>query len=156
MEQDFVSNHQPRKRTKASQGHQALAATESPHRTPVADEECPYGHARDGPQLAPTVSVFDPFTTNRLSPKATTATMDDPVAMLIRQAQMPPAVSVTALAESGASHVLLRRSDAHILHRVEYTQPPTPPFATLEAANGSTLHAIGIGTLHVGKLDLPA
>jgi hypothetical protein len=100
--------------------------------------------------------VFDLFTTDRPSPKATTATMDDPVAMLIRQAQTPPAVSVTALADSGASHILLRRSDAHILHRVEYTQPPIPPFATLEAANGGTLHAIGIGTLHGGnQLDLP-
>ena len=156
MEQVCVSNHQSRKWTKTSQGHQALAATESPHRIPVADEECPYGHAKNGPQLAPTVPVFAPFPKNRLSPEATTATTDDPVALLIRQAQMPPAVSVTALADSGASHVLLRRSDAHILHRVEYSQPPTPPFATLKAANGSTLHAIGIGTLHVGKLDLPA
>jgi hypothetical protein len=80
-EPDFVSNHQPRKRTKTTRGHQALAATDSLHRTPAADEECPYGHARNGPQLAPTVPVFDPFPTNRLDPNTTTATKDDPVAI---------------------------------------------------------------------------
>ena len=93
----------------------------------ASDKGCPYGHARDEPMLAPTVPVFAPITLRPTQPHDTAKIEDDPVAMLIQQANFSPAITVTAIADSGASHILLRRSDAHILRQVEYTQPPAPP-----------------------------
>jgi hypothetical protein len=72
------------------------------------------------------------------------------VAFLLHQADSHRENSVTAIADSGASHVLIRHADDHVLTNREYTTPGALPYATLIAANGATLKAIGRGTLEVG------
>ncbi len=57
----------------------------------------------------------------------------------------PAALKVTALADSGASHVLFQASVAHVLRRLEYNRPHEPPFAVLKVANYGVLTAIGRG-----------
>ena len=62
---------------------------------------------------------------------------------------------VTALADSGASHVLLQASAVHVLRNVEYSHNG-PPFAILKAANHGVLTAIGRGVLSIAGLDIMA
>jgi hypothetical protein len=79
------------------------------------------------------------------------------VAFLLHQEDSHQENTVTAIADSGASHVLIRREDDHVLTNREYTIPGDAPYATLIAANGATLMAIGRGTLEVGpSFTLPA
>jgi hypothetical protein len=59
---------------------------------------------------------------------------------------------VTALADSGASYILLQESVAHVLQDVEYSRDGETPFAELKAANHGILKAIGRGTLRVANL----
>ncbi len=107
-EHEFVSKHQPRKRTKTKHSHHAYAVMEDTHSTSSANEKgCPYGHAKDGLMLVPTVPVFAPITIRPIQPHDTATIEDDPVAMLIQQANATPAVTVTAIADSGASYILL-------------------------------------------------
>ena len=58
--------------------------------------------------------------------------------------------------DSGASHILIREADAHILTELQYSHAHLPPFAVLKTANGDPLQAIGKGNLAVGPLHLPA
>jgi hypothetical protein len=68
----------------------------------------------------------------------------------------PSAWEVTALAGSGASHVLFQASAAHVLRQVEYSRPHEPPFAVLKAANHGVLTAIGRGLLSISNLNIMA
>ncbi len=67
-----------------------------------------------------------------------------------------PSKVVLAVPDSGASHILVRKSDAHILHDVHFSDPQQPPYAILKAANNSELIAIGRGTLRLAGLKPPA
>jgi hypothetical protein len=67
-----------------------------------------------------------------------------------------PSKVVLAVPDSGASHILIRQSDAHILQDVHFTDPHHPPYAVLKAANNSELTAIGRGTLKLAGLTAPA
>jgi hypothetical protein len=58
--------------------------------------------------------------------------------------------------DTGASHVLLRASDSHILTHTQMTLPHQRPFAILIAANGAKLHAIGRGLLTVNTVTVAA
>jgi hypothetical protein len=60
---------------------------------------------------------------------------------------------IQAIPYSGASHILVRQSDAHILDDVQYSLPGQPPYAVLKDANNSELEAIGIGTLRMAGLQ---
>ncbi len=60
------------------------------------------------------------------------------------------------LADSGASHVLIRQIDDHVLNNREYTVDHDVPYATLKATSGHTLKAVGKGTLHESPIVLPA
>ena len=64
-----------------------------------------------------------------------------------------PSHSFTAIPDSGASHILLRESDIHILQNVQYSKPNEAPFAVLKAANNAELTAIGRGTLSLAGLQ---
>jgi hypothetical protein len=57
---------------------------------------------------------------------------------------------------TGASHVLLRASDSHILTHTQITLPQQRPFAILTAANGAKLMAIGRGLLTVNTVTVAA
>ena len=74
---------------------------------------------------------------------------DDQFALLVQQQGAPHTTTVTAIADSGASHILLRKADDHVLNAIEYSLPHAPPFATLKAANGTQLNAIGRGFLRL-------
>jgi hypothetical protein len=65
-------------------------------------------------------------------------------------------MGVTALADSGASHILLQASAAHVLQQVEYSRDCDPLFAELKAANHGVLTAIGRGLLLVSGLAVIA
>jgi hypothetical protein len=66
------------------------------------------------------------------------------------------AMAVSALADSGASHVLFKASSAHILQDVEYSRKNESPFAVLKAANHGVLTAIGRGFLDIADLRVQA
>ena len=76
--------------------------------------------------------------------------------MLMHHGRTTNTSSVMAIGDTGASHVLIRQSDDHVLAYREYTPPKAIPFGTLNAANGHTLKAIGRGTLHMAGIALPA
>ncbi len=75
-------------------------------------------------------------------------------AMIASTVPSPYANSVSAIADSGASHVLFRLSDAHILSNTEFSS--SKPYAALTAANHATIIAIGRGTLTVQNLAITA
>ncbi len=77
-------------------------------------------------------------------------------ALLVHQFPPPGGPGVTAIADSDASHILIRHEDAHILHEVHYTRPDKPPSAVLTTANGASIASIGQGILAVGGLSLGA
>ena len=77
-------------------------------------------------------------------------------ALLTHSTKTRAGADIVAIADSGASHILFRQSDAHVLHSIEYTRPDMPPFAVLKAANGQELTAIGRGIFSVTKLDVTA
>jgi hypothetical protein len=120
------------------------------------EESCPYGHAKDGPTPPPTIPQLEPFDDQwgLSAPGNQTSTDEDDdsekVAFLLQQDDSHQESSVTAIADSGASHVLIRHADDHVLTNREYTIPGALPYAKLIAANGATLRAIGRGTLEVG------
>ncbi len=76
---------------------------------------CPYQHASEQPPQTPT------------SPQMNTVEVQVPPtlarALLVHQFPPPGGPGVTAIADSGASHILIRHEDAHILHEVQYTRP---------------------------------
>jgi hypothetical protein len=51
------------------------------------------------------------------------------------------------IVDTGASHVLFREQDSHVLANVQWSV--SPPFAILKAANGALLNAIGRGMLTI-------
>jgi hypothetical protein len=65
-------------------------------------------------------------------------------------------LEVTALADSGASHVLFQASAAHVLRNVEYSCSHDAPFAVLKSANHSVLTAIGRGILVISNVEIVA
>jgi hypothetical protein len=64
-----------------------------------------------------------------------------------------PSRSFTAIPDLGASHILVRESDIHILQNVQYSKPNEAPFAVLKAANNAELTAIVRGTLSLAGLQ---
>jgi hypothetical protein len=110
-----------------------------------AGDPCPYQHISALPPSPNTV------------PQMPVITMSDSTAhALFTRRRYSPTTGVTALADSGASHVLLQASAAYVLHQVEYSQANDPPFAVLKAANHGVLTAIGRGTLMVSNLAVMA
>jgi hypothetical protein len=111
---------------------------------------CPYSHIREHTPPPPTVPQFE------------TIVLDDTTQHALLTQKMRPGVpdstpnSVWAVADSGASHILIRKSDAHILTSIEYTPVSAPPIAVLKTANGDPLCAIGQGKFTVGSLSLTA
>ena len=75
-------------------------------------------------------------------------------ALLSHTVPSPYTNSVSAIADSGASHVLLRQSDSHILSETEFSS--SKPYAVLTAANNATINAIGRGTLTVQTISITA
>jgi hypothetical protein len=90
------------------------------------------------------------------TPNMTLITLNEVTARALFARASPSAVGVTALADSGASHILLQESAAHVLQHVEYSRDNDPPFAELKAANHGVLTAIGRGTLLVSNLAVTA
>ena len=105
---------------------------------------CPYQHAADMPTPGPTTPKMVVIALSETTEQALFARID------------PSAREVTALADSGASHVLFQASAAHVLQQVEYSLPHDPPFAVLKAANHGVLKAIGRGLLSVSDLNIMA
>jgi hypothetical protein len=62
----------------------------------------------------------------------------------------------SAVPDSGASHILFKQSDSHVLQNRRYSKTHEAPFAVLKAANNAELTAIGKGTLSIAGLNLPA
>jgi hypothetical protein len=126
----------------------ALAA--SANESSSSEPPCPYSHIRDHPPPLPTVPQFD------------TIVIDDVTqhALLTQRlrARMSESVpnAVWAVADSGASHILIREADSHILADLGYTPVSSPPLAVLKTANGDSLSAIGRGMLVVGCLSITA
>ena len=115
---------------------------------------CPYVHIRDHPSTVNTTPTFDTISSDTPLPDRP----DDAAfhAMLHRRQHTPRTKLVTAIADTGASHVLLRASDAHVLADVVYTPPNETPYAVWKAANGSDMTDIGRGALRIGTFNLPA
>ncbi len=67
-----------------------------------------------------------------------------------------PHATVWAIADTGASHVLIRESDAWILSDVSRRTEQDPPYAAMNAANGGILAAFGRGQITIGGLALVA
>ena len=74
------------------------------------------------------------------------------------RARTPDSMSdaVWAVADSGASHILIRERDVHILSDLQYNLVSSPPLAVLKTANGAPLSAIGSGILTVGCFSMTA
>jgi hypothetical protein len=126
-----------------------LLAAMSMDGTSAAGAPCPYSHSKDRPTPPITVTKFQ-----------TIVISDDLQQALLARHVRPPAHTagantVWAVANSGASHKLVRESDSHILCDHEFSGQQAP-FAVLKTANGGPLAAIGRGTLPVGSLHLPA
>ncbi len=101
---------------------------------------CPYGHIAELPShpiTRPNMAVID---VTEATSQALFARLD------------PTATEVSALADSGASHVLFKASAAHVLRNVEYSRKNDPPFAVLKAANHGVLTAIGRGFLSIADM----
>jgi hypothetical protein len=92
---------------------------------------CPYQHVSKQSTVQPTTPTLEVID----------VTVNDTVAQALftHTAQRRPGTSIDAIADSGASHILFRKSDSHVLTSVEYTRPDMPPFAVLKAANGQHL-----------------
>ncbi len=112
--------------------------------------KCPYSHMRDHPAPPPAVPMFDPIVIEEL-PQHALLTRD-----LRTAAGRHTPNAVWAIADSGASHILIRAADAYILTHSEYTATNLPPLAVLKTANGAPLAVIGQGTLTMGSLGLTA
>jgi hypothetical protein len=118
--------------------------------TLASEPPCPYSRIRDHPSPPPTIPVFDPIVIDEISSQALFTHRIHP--------SFPATSSnaVWAVTDSGATHILIKDSDAHILTNVEYTSEHSGPLAVLKRANGQPLTAIGQGTLNVGALGLTA
>jgi hypothetical protein len=102
----------------------------------------PYKHIIDLPPSTPT--AFHTYHPNMVVIDVEAAFMD------------PAPLEVTALADSGASHVLFKASAVHVLRNVEYSRPHDAPFAVLKAANHGVLTAIGRGILAISNVEIMA
>ncbi len=92
----------------------------NPGTTTDSADTCPYAHIRDHPTTTTTTpTLFDN------APDDTSSTHQSSAAALHTlfhgRQQTPRTKLVNAIADSGASHVLLRASDAHVLGDVVYT-----------------------------------
>lgn len=110
----------------------------------------PYSHIRERPPPLPTVPQFETVAINDSTDHALLTQKLRP--------RMPESMpdAVWAVADSGASHILIREGDAHILTDLQYTPVSCPPLAVLKTANGAPLSAIGRGILAVGQLSMTA
>ena len=126
----------------------------------VEEETCPYHHAKDMARPPPTTPTFEPFgmqsTHSRNDDTNPMALRQEGVALHLQDAPDTTRGAVPVLADSGASHVLIRECDQHVLNNREYTGDQDVPYATLKAASGHRIKAVGKGTLHVGPIVLPA
>jgi hypothetical protein len=111
---------------------------------------CPYSHMRDHQAPPPTIPTFGPIVLEAIPDHALLTHHASP-------AKRPPSPNaVWAIADSGASHILIRKANADVLTSTEYTSTKCAPVAVLKTANGAPLAAIGQGTLTIGSLRLPA
>jgi hypothetical protein len=122
---------------------------------PPTPEVCPYQHIREGPPRPPTVPTFDTIPMP-LEPMLSEKEDGRLHVFSVYQGDPAPTRQVTAIADSGASHVLIRQSDAAVLHEVQYRHAQEPPYATLIAANGGELQAIGRGYLIAADVTIIA
>ena len=60
-------------------------------------------------------------------------------------------LGISAIADTGASHILLREEDSFLLTNIKRCKQNLP-FATLKAANGSVLKATGRGNLIIANV----
>jgi hypothetical protein len=102
------------------------------------------------------VTPFSDSTTCALQLGAVTQSIHQANLALQPKTGSRPANAILAVPDSGASHILIRQSDAHILHDVLFTKPRQAPYAVLKAANNSELIAIGRRTLNIAGLRPPA
>jgi hypothetical protein len=58
--------------------------------------------------------------------------------------------------DTGASHILFQKKHMHLLSKVQFSNPLHKPFATLRAANGQLLKAIGRGILKLPYISVVA
>ncbi len=115
----------------------ALAASSS--ESSSAEPPRPYSHIREQPLPLPTVPQFETVVIDNITNHA-----------LLTQrlrARMPESMpdAVWAVADSGASHILIREGDAHILTDLKYTPVLSPPLAVLKTANGAPLRQGHVG-----------
>jgi hypothetical protein len=109
---------------------------------------CPYRHARDAPLPPVTQPLFDPIAQG---PAAGALTAHRRRPNLEHQQR-----TVWAIADTGASHVLIRDSDSWVLSDVRRRSEHDPPYAAMNAANGGLLSAVGRGQMTIGGLPLVA
>ena len=105
----------------------------------------PYEHARDQPVPPPTTPQFEEINLTDTGNRALLAGI--PV-----QAH---SLGISAIADTGASHILLREEDAFLLTNIQRCKQ-NQPFATLKAANGSVLKATGRGNFIIAKVVVEA
>ena len=104
--------------------------------------QCPYVHIAEMPRHPITTPNMVVIQVPATTAQALFARMD------------PTATEFSAIADSGASHVLFKASSAHVLCNVKYSRKNDPPFAILKAANHGVLTAIGRGFLSVAGLRI--
>jgi hypothetical protein len=119
--------------------HMAMAVLD-----PTNEIPCPYQHISTIPAPPPT------------TPHMEAINLNEPTARALFTRKMGTGTGIMALADSGASHILLQASAAHVLQQVEYSRENYPPFAELKAANHGVLTAIGRGILSISGLAVMA
>jgi hypothetical protein len=110
----------------------------------AANVPCPYTHAKDQPAPPLTVPQFETISMSETTHKALFMAHDACYSTIH-----------TALADSGASHILFRESQSDCLSQIERCQRDKP-FAVLKTANGAVLKAIGRGQLTIAQCTVTA
>jgi hypothetical protein len=111
----------------------------------ASEAPCPYTHINTQPVPPPTTPRFETIALTDIGNQA----------LLAHAPEQNHRSRITAIADSGASHALIRESHSHFLTRIERCRQDQP-FVVFKAANGAVLHAIGRGRLTVAKLTVTA
>ncbi len=105
-----------------------------------------------GHQYTPSPLDYNALLNARLIPSTSLDAFSGIARTIMKGRRPQQSWTITAIPDSGASHILIRESDAHILQNVQYSTPNQVPFAVLKAANNAELTAIGRGTMPLAGL----
>jgi hypothetical protein len=105
-----------------------------------------------GQQYTPSSSDYNALLKARLIPSTSLDAFSGIARTTTKGRRPQQSWTITAIPDSGASHILIRESDVHILQNVQYSTPNQAPFAVLKAANNAELTTIGRGTMLLAGL----